>query len=71
MTVRLAHPSHRWHQGTATCRLCGCPAVSRLAGLACLKAQTPKRARSAPASTPNLHAASLVGARDLTPRDDW
>jgi hypothetical protein len=69
MTVRAAHPAHRWNQHDGTCRQCGCSSARRAAVLPCAKA-VPRAARAAPSTkTPDIQAASLVGARDLFPHE--
>lgn len=68
--MKIAHPSHRWNLHSGECRQCSVAATSRMATLACLKAPVAKPSPAPKREGPNLHAASLIGARDLLPRND-
>lgn len=67
MTVRAAHPTHRWNHQTAECRLCGIGAATRECELPCGAAPEAGLAvrRSKKPRVPNIHAAALDGAKDL------
>lgn len=66
MTVRMAHPTHKWNYQTGDCRQCGIPAASKSSTLPCAKAPVVEVAPKAPSTKqPNIHAASLIGAKGL------
>ena len=73
MTVRVAHPTHRWNHQTGECRLCHCSSTKKTAEMPCLRAPVaaPKAQQTRRAGAPDLHAASLRGARDLVPSGEW